>query len=612
MLLVLLASSSLSPSSIHDAVRAKDLAKVRELLAQDPASVNARDGQGRTPLFLAAQSGQQALVDELLAKGARLDAECADGRTMLHAAAAGSLLGLAERLVKMGRRVDTPDHYGRTPLCDAVQEDATLDTVTWLLARGANPNPRDWWGVMPVYYAAQAGRLDVLEALHKAGARLDARMWNGDTPLLGAFGANPPASLFWLIEHGARLDAMDDAGETVISRNAAVGRRDVLEKLLAEASRRNLTRTGYALHRAAVHRQTAIAEFLLATGVEPDVRDARGQTPLHYAALGGAVDAARLLLGKGADVNARDAAGVSPLHVASSRGRLEIVTLLLERKADVHALDREGRTPFTLAAAHGYTEIAGALSAAGGLPPAPPPPSIPTLLATPLQPGEAQVWYLHHCAFAVRTKNHLLIFDYARPGPLPRGASLANGFIVADQITGLDVTVFVSHNHEDHFDPRIFEWEKTVGSIRYVLGWQEREGPRITTVAGPRASVRLGDMDIRVVNANHNLTPEVAYLVNVDGLAIFHSGDYGGLPRNVAADMGYLKTRAGKRIDLAFLWMYGPIAPLLKPAIAFPMHMGGVDYSHWGAARALERIASGTRAVAFDNKGDRFDYRSRR
>jgi L-ascorbate metabolism protein UlaG (beta-lactamase superfamily) len=179
--------------------------------------------------------------------------------------------------------------------------------------------------------------------------------------------------------------------------------------------------------------------------------------------------------------------------------------------------------------------------------------------------------------------------------------------------SGIDAgqtTVFVSHIHADHYDPAIFEWEKTVGSIRYVFGWKERESPRITTVAGRRASTRLGNMEVHVVNANHNLTPEVAYLVKVDGLAIFHSGDYGAMPADLADDMAYLRKRAGRRIDLAFLGTYGVIAPVLKPAVAFPMHMGWLDYAHEGAARAIERLAAGTHAIACDNEGDRYSYRS--
>jgi hypothetical protein len=45
----------------------------------------------------------------------------------------------------------------------------------------------------------------------------------------------------------------------------------------------------------------------------------------------------------------------------------------------------------------------------------------PARTATP-GPGEADIWYLGHCGYAVRTQNHFLVFDYQeqRDGPAPR------------------------------------------------------------------------------------------------------------------------------------------------------------------------------------------------
>ncbi len=592
---------------------------VERLLASG-ASIDPPDVAGYTPLIRAARgwasadreptrAGRQAVVNLLLARGANPDVVGADGVTLLHAAASGNHVGVMETMLGRGRRVTDPDRYGRTPLLFAVEGDAPLETVKWLLARGADPNARDFWGTTPVHEATFHDRIDVLEVLSAAGARLDEPYWGGDTPLLAGSSASPD-TLFWLIQHGARLDAVNNEGDTLISRAAAEGLKDLLERLWPEADRRGLTRamSQYPLHRAAYHAQPAIAEFLLGKGLGPDQRDERGKTPLHRAAQGGALEVARLLLGKGAKVDARDTRGLTPLHDAVARGREEMVRLLLERKADPNVLTPDKRSALDLAAVYGYPAIARTLSGSGGTATASKPPTIATLLATPPPQGQARVWYLHHCAFAVRTANHLLVFDYARGGPVPPNASLANGFINPEEIKDLDVVVFVSHGHQDHFDPAIFDWQKTVRSIRYVFGWPEREGPRITTVGSHHASARLGDIDVHVVNANHNLIPEVAYLVKVDGLAIVHSGDYSATAAEAASEMGYLKKLAGGRIDLAFLSMYGPFVPHLQPAVAVPTHMNGVEYWHEGAARAIERLSPGTRGVAFDNKGERLSY----
>ena len=96
------------------------------------------------------------------------------------------------------------------------------------------------------------------------------------------------------------------------------------------------------------------------------------------------------------------------------------------------------------------------------------------------QPDNAVIWYLGHCGFAVRTQNHLLIFDYQelrdgqQPKLRPSKPSLDNGWINPEEIKDLAVRVFVSHSHDDHFDRIVFEWKKTIPNIQYFFGWTSR------------------------------------------------------------------------------------------------------------------------------------------
>jgi ankyrin repeat protein len=65
---------------IHDAAKAGDVAKVRQLLANG-AKVDARAKSGRTPLHWAARGGHADVVKALLAAGAKVDARDKDGWT---------------------------------------------------------------------------------------------------------------------------------------------------------------------------------------------------------------------------------------------------------------------------------------------------------------------------------------------------------------------------------------------------------------------------------------------------------------------------------------------------------------------------------------------------
>lgn len=63
------------------------------------------------------------------------------------------------------------------------------------------------------------------------------------------------------------------------------------------------------------------------------------------------------------------------------------------------------------------------------------------LLIRPLEPGQAVIWYLYHSGWAVKTRNHLLIFDYTEPPERPTERSIDFGSIGPAEIGGLNVEV---------------------------------------------------------------------------------------------------------------------------------------------------------------------------
>jgi len=244
-----------------------------------------------------------------------------------------------------------------------------------------------------------------------------------------------------------------------------------------------------------------------------------------------------------------------------------------------------------------------------------------------LKPGEATVWYLYHCGYAVKTKTKLLVFDYiekmrrerdpALQPPVQPG--LANGWINPEEIKDLDVVVFVSHSHEDHDDEIIRSWEKTVKNIHYIFGWDAGTGPNVYSLAGPRGKAKFDGVEIATVNSHHSGVPESAFLVKADGLTIYYNGDYVGkmwedAPSNVPADMAYLKTMI-KTVDLLFLDSYVAddtvqILRYLKPNVLFPMHYGNHEEKYREFAPALRNAGINVPVFRPGKPGDRFEYRN--
>jgi ankyrin repeat protein len=100
-----------------------------------------------------------------------------------------------------------------------------------------------------------------------------------------------------------------------------------------------------------------------AKGIQIDVRNHAGETPLMMAALKAEVDAAAALVARGAAVQKE---GWSPLHYAATGGSAAIVKLLLARGAVLEARSPNGSTPLMMAARYGNEEAVDALLAAGG------------------------------------------------------------------------------------------------------------------------------------------------------------------------------------------------------------------------------------------------------
>jgi RNA polymerase sigma factor (sigma-70 family) len=91
-----------------------------------------------------------------------------------------------------------------------------------------------------------------------------------------------------------------------------------------------------ALHEAAAHGCTSIADLLLAYGANVNARRRDGTMPLHEAVLSHHSQMVELLLEHGAEVNATCAGQITSLHQAAMKGYRDCVKQLLNYGADVN------------------------------------------------------------------------------------------------------------------------------------------------------------------------------------------------------------------------------------------------------------------------------------
>jgi truncated hemoglobin YjbI len=117
------------------------------------------------------------------------------------------------------------------------------------------------------------------------------------------------------------------------------------------------------LHAASAAGDVATVELLLRLGVDPNVTDVGGHTPLYSVGnecrVEGGGNVVRALVQRGANVDAQDGTKrCTALHMAARRGNVEVAEALLDCGASIEARDSLGDTPLRRSVNCNKTEVA--------------------------------------------------------------------------------------------------------------------------------------------------------------------------------------------------------------------------------------------------------------
>ena len=143
-----------------------------------------------------------------------------------------------------------------------------------------------------------------------------------------------------------------------------------------------------------------------------------------------------------------------------------------------------------------------------------------------------KVTFVHHSCFVVETNEHVLVFDY-----FPKEAVLEHAFSGKMPPLPKDkqIVVLSSHRHRDHFTMEIFHWLEEYPQIIYVLSKDIRLGKREFAEAGLSPDIKkritfvspLNEYEVEnlKIKTLRSTDEGVAFLVDVDGLCLYHAGD---------------------------------------------------------------------------------------
>jgi ankyrin repeat protein len=493
-----------------------------------------------------------------------------------------------------------------------------------------------------IHQLVEGGNIqEIKELIEEEPGKLHAANQYGRSPLMVAAGVKNLKLMEYLLNIGADIQQKDNWGNDALNIAVSSGFKDGAGLLLDhDANINTQNRWNIApLHYAVNSENTTIAKFLLEKGADPNLSGHWG-TPLQIAIKKEHHEVVELLFEFNVNPNVPNSVGNTAAHTAIYSNNPEILKDLIRKGTDLDKTNAIGYKPAHIAAICGYTSMLRILESYGvNLP-------VsnnerkgvdyyaryyhhPELIeffeetgiireegfnedAYTLKPepstGQAKVFYLGHSGWAVETESHYLVFDYYSYLSSPAHPSLYNGNINLSELDNKPLFVFVSHQHGDHYDPVIYEWEKEREDITFIFGWEAHQEGDYICYKEPYQEKKIGKLWVRNVICDDGGS---AFLVHVDGLSIYHSGDYTG---NMAKDMDFLSSFQ-ERVDIAFVGMgYREVSNYtlerLKPVIAFPMHQRLAEYKYQIFKEEVAPLHPEVEVIAINNKGDRHFYPS--
>ncbi|XP_032240615.1 palmitoyltransferase ZDHHC17 isoform X2 [Nematostella vectensis] len=218
--------------------------------------------------------------------------------------------------------VPTPHlDYSQFDLTKAVQYGIVSRVQELVEKEGVSPGIADTENITPLHWAAINNRIDIAEYLILKGADVDHQG--------GILNASP---LHWAIRQGH------------------LGMVVCLMKHKADPTIQDVEGCT-ALHAAAQNGQTSIMAYLLAKGMDVDLPDKNGMTPLMWAAYRCfSVDAVRMLVTMGASVNKTDSVhSNTALHWAVSSNNHNVIHPIAKAGASIDLVNAKGETPADIA-----------------------------------------------------------------------------------------------------------------------------------------------------------------------------------------------------------------------------------------------------------------------
>ncbi|MBN2348130.1 MAG: ankyrin repeat domain-containing protein [Bacteroidales bacterium] len=506
----------------------------------------------------------------------------------------------------------------------------------YLIDNGADIHKKNKWNNSALSNATMQGHDDIVWMLLKNGADVNEKGNSGYTGLHQAIRKDHPTTVAILIKKGADVNIKDDYNRPPILLASWYGNPEIISRLADAGADLNfkMDDNNSVLHNLAGGGYVKSVQLLLERGADANVKDQNGRLPIHNAAINGYAKIVSLLIPKTIDIGSKEnTLGNTPLHIASINGDLETSKMLIEANANSDITNSLGKKPLDYAIKYGYADLVSLcveknIATKEDIKSAK---KVRESADSKLADGQAKVIYTGHSGWIVQTQNNYLVFDFWDQN-LSSSKCLANGAFCEKEMKDKNVYVFVSHDHSDHFDTAIYAWANEVANITYIFGFKPEEswlyqnrsynGPSYSYIKDNETS-KVNDIKVTTIKSNDT---GQGFLVQVDGLKIYHPGDHALFTAEDEAgfkkEVDFLADQTAQ-VDIAFLPVTGCPSrwkkefivegffysiQKLNPTQVFPMHAFQREYNLKEFAELAEERKSQTNIVCAENRGDNFIY----
>ena len=349
---------------LHKACQSGSLASTKCLLEPrlEKCDPNCKNNSGLTPLQVIKRDTRSSpnyvdIICELIQRGAHcssLDLSVFDnhGNTALHnACQQGNLI--SARCLLQAKKCDPncKSECGLTPLLVTPARHSSI--VSELLQHGANPNSVDSDGNTALHKACRAQALNSVKCL-LAIAKCDPNCRNklGMTPLHVSTLENADTIVNELIQHGAKLNIASGSGNTPLHIACELGMLKAAQYLSRAPScdpniknKKGLTPIQLTPHAFFMTDTPALIKELVQQGVNPNIVDSDGNTPLHLACRAGDENIIKCLVEtEKCDLNHKNKTGRTPLHMTILQNA-DILNEFIRHGANPNIPNNDGNTP---------------------------------------------------------------------------------------------------------------------------------------------------------------------------------------------------------------------------------------------------------------------------